>query len=469
VVSITVGQASTVAAILSDTPDPTVTGQPFTVGYGVLGAFSNAPTAPTGSVMVSDGVDSCSGSVAAGSCSLTLLTVGARTLTATYLGDANFSASPASAGAGHTVDATAPVVTTQAATGVGPFDATLNASINPGGAATTAVFDYGTTIAYGSTTSGVGLGSGTGPVPHSAAIGGLSCDTQYHFRARATNSVGTTDGADLTFTTPPCPLPARVFVSVTGADTNDCSNALTPCRTIGAAILQVAVDGEIILTKSGSYAGATITKGVKLHAAPGLVAFSGQPMIVDAPGATVVIRGLTLKAVTPGTGTGILIQNASAVFVENTVIGGWAIGIQHDVPEVFIKDSTFRNNDTGIWATSGKTTIDASRFANNNIGVAADIGTVSLRGATVSGNTIGIHADASAVVTAEKCQIANNGTGVRVTNDFSVTVRLSRSVVTGNGLGLENLGAGALLVYGNNVVRGNTTDTSGTITTTGVQ
>jgi hypothetical protein len=56
-----------------------------------------------------------------------------------------------------------------------------------------------------------------------------------------------------------------------------------------------------------------------------------------------------------------------------------------------------------------------------------------------------------------------------VTNDFSVTVRLSRSVVTGNGLGLENLGAGALLVYGNNVVRGNTTDTSGTITTTGVQ
>jgi hypothetical protein len=116
----------------------------------------------------------------------------------------------------------------------------------------------------------------------------------------------------------------------------------------------------------------------------------------------------------------------------------------------------------------GNTTIDTSRFTNNSIGLATDIGVVSLRGATVSGNNIGIHADASAVVTVEKCQIANNSTGVRVTNDPSVTLRLSRSVVTGNFVGLENLG-GTLYVYGNNAIRGNTTNTSGTITTTGLQ
>jgi hypothetical protein len=59
---------------------------------------------PTGNVLVSDGVNSCTGTVAAGSCVVALLTPGVRTLTATYQGDTNFSASPASTGAGHQVN-----------------------------------------------------------------------------------------------------------------------------------------------------------------------------------------------------------------------------------------------------------------------------------------------------------------------------------------------------------------------------
>ena len=61
---------------------------------------------PTGSVTVSDGVDSCTGTVAAGTCSIALTTVGARTLTATYAGDANFSSST-SAGEPHAVSGVA--------------------------------------------------------------------------------------------------------------------------------------------------------------------------------------------------------------------------------------------------------------------------------------------------------------------------------------------------------------------------
>ena len=70
--------------------------------------------------------------------------------------------------------------------------------------------------------------------------------------------------------------PARVFVSVTGVDTNDCSNIATPCRTLNAAIAQAATDGEVIVIRSGSYAGATITKGIKLDAAAGVVASIGK-------------------------------------------------------------------------------------------------------------------------------------------------------------------------------------------------
>ncbi len=59
--------------------------------------------APTGNVTVTDGVNSCTGTVAAGQCAITLTTIGARTLTATYAGDGNFNAST-SAGQPHTVN-----------------------------------------------------------------------------------------------------------------------------------------------------------------------------------------------------------------------------------------------------------------------------------------------------------------------------------------------------------------------------
>src|SRR5262249_9093260 len=55
-----------------------------------------------GNVTVSDGVNSCTGTVAAGSCVVALSTLGARTLTATYAGDSNFNGST-SAGEPHTV------------------------------------------------------------------------------------------------------------------------------------------------------------------------------------------------------------------------------------------------------------------------------------------------------------------------------------------------------------------------------
>ena len=58
--------------------------------------------APSGNVTVSDGVDTCTATVAAGQCTLALSTIGSRTLTATYAGDSNFNAST-SGGNPHTV------------------------------------------------------------------------------------------------------------------------------------------------------------------------------------------------------------------------------------------------------------------------------------------------------------------------------------------------------------------------------
>jgi uncharacterized repeat protein (TIGR01451 family) len=268
--------------------------------------------------------------------------------------------------------------------------------------------------------------------------------------------------------------PSRVFVSVLGLDTNDCSNIATPCRTLNAAMAQVAVDGEVIVIKSGSYAGGAITKGVKIDVASGVVAFSGQPISIDAGSGRVVLRGLTLKAVTPGLGTGILVQSAAAVFVENSVVDGWDIGIhQAGVPqgggsEVFVTDTTIRNNNTGLYAAAGGTAILDTRVSNNGIGLAADYATLSVRGATLSGNVTGIDAHNKSSVTVEKSQIAHNGIGITLPASSLSTVRLSRSVVSGNTIGLENVD-GTLEVSGNNVIRGNTTNTSGMITPGGLQ
>jgi hypothetical protein len=97
-----VTRAPTQTRILADTPDPSAPGQSVTVSVEVRAAApSLAPSAGIGAVQVSDGVDSCSFTLPASSCSLSLSTAGLRTLTATYAGDANFL--PSSGSEPHTV------------------------------------------------------------------------------------------------------------------------------------------------------------------------------------------------------------------------------------------------------------------------------------------------------------------------------------------------------------------------------
>jgi hypothetical protein len=83
---------TTTTTIISDSPDPSVVGEPIPFNYAVS---VNPPASgtPTGTVTVSDGIDSCTGSVSAGSCTITFTTPGIKALTATYTGDVAFSGS----------------------------------------------------------------------------------------------------------------------------------------------------------------------------------------------------------------------------------------------------------------------------------------------------------------------------------------------------------------------------------------
>ena len=100
------------------------------------------------------------------------------------------------------INAPAPAVTTLAATNVGTTTATLNATINPNGNATTVQFQIGGTTGYGSNFA-VTLANDRDVFAQGATINlaGLVPGTTYHFRATAANGSGSTYGLDLTFTT----------------------------------------------------------------------------------------------------------------------------------------------------------------------------------------------------------------------------------------------------------------------------
>ena len=116
----------------------------------------------------------------------------------------------------------APITTT--ATNVSNTSATLNGTVDAGGASTTVTFDYGLTIGYGTTVPGVpGTVTGNGAIPVSANITGLIVNTTYHYRVKGVNSVGTSNGLDLTLFTTNCPMPGPAGV-ITGP-VNVCANS----------------------------------------------------------------------------------------------------------------------------------------------------------------------------------------------------------------------------------------------------
>ncbi len=98
---------------------------------------------------------------------------------------------------------TAPGVDNELAAEVSTSEAKLGALVNPGGLETSYRFEYGATSAYGDSTPFPEGNVGQGIVSRTvwAAASGLAPGTTYHYRVVATNELGTSVGADQTFTT----------------------------------------------------------------------------------------------------------------------------------------------------------------------------------------------------------------------------------------------------------------------------
>jgi hypothetical protein len=207
----------------------------------------------------------------------------------------------------------APAVVTGVATSLSSPDATLNGTVIPNGAVSTAFFQYGLTTSYGSTTSMQNVGSGfIGIAIAGGALTGLSCNTTYHFRATATNARGTANGFDGTFTT----------LTTTGCAFTD--DPLTPGVTLikAAHIAELRLRIDLVRAALGLGAFAWIDQTLT----PGVTAVRAQHIVdlrnalteayTTAGKAVPTYTDPNLQAGTPSKGVHITEIRAAVVAVE---------------------------------------------------------------------------------------------------------------------------------------------------------
>ena len=191
-----------------------------------------------------------------------------------------------------------PVVVTTAATAPGLNGATLNGTVNASGASTAVSFQYGTTVAYGLTATAVPSPvTGTSVTPVSAAIAGLTPNTLYHFRVVGTNSGGTSNGNDMTFTTAGPPV----------VTTMPPSNVNTTSATLNGNINA----NNLVTTVSFNW-GLTTAYGTNVPATPGTVSGTvTTPVSANIAGLT---NGVTYHYQCVGVNAGGTVYGADAMF-----------------------------------------------------------------------------------------------------------------------------------------------------------
>jgi hypothetical protein len=113
-----------------------------------------------------------------------------------------------STGYGNTITFTtpgqSPIVETYPASNITKTSAKLNGTVKANYLPTTVIFEYGTNESYGQTvTAAPSPVNGNNFIDISADIRVLSPGIAYHFRVQAFNTLGTTYGSDMVFTTSP--------------------------------------------------------------------------------------------------------------------------------------------------------------------------------------------------------------------------------------------------------------------------
>jgi hypothetical protein len=195
---------------------------------------------------------------------------------------------------------------------------------------------------------------------------------------------------------------------------------------------------------------------VKINVASGVVAFSALPITIDVTAEeTVVLRGITLKSLTPGSGNGISVL-AGDLIVEGSEVDGWNTGLYvQAASRVSISHSAIRNNVTPVNAVAGaRLYLADSELFNNDFGVQIN------PGAFGRFSRLEISRGSTGIFCMGTCDVSD----VRVWDKLhgiaalgGALIRLNRVEVTGCSVGGLH-GPATWESYGNNAIRGNVAD-----------
>jgi hypothetical protein len=252
----------------------------------------------------------------------------------------------------------------------------------------------------------------------------------------------------------------HTWVSRGGSDTNPCTLA-SPCATLTQALSQTVDGGVISCLDSGDFGQYTVTISVTIDCtgtvatpdtASGMICAPG--VTVNAPVGVVILRGLTFANWVRCITSGILIQAATAVYIEDCVIENWpGKGILDQrttgLTKLAIKNTIVRNNGSaGIVAAAAprnSVVLENVHSVGNTYGIAVATGNnIVISRSVMSENSIaGIEADLGATVVVENTKISHNVSyGVFAQG----TVTLANSDISFNSASI----AGSTFSYGNN-------------------
>ncbi|MBE7451667.1 MAG: hypothetical protein HS111_23080 [Kofleriaceae bacterium] len=331
-----------------------------------------------------------------------------------------------------TTPALPPTVTTSAVTPFTGTTAQLNGSASPNGDATTAWFRYGTVSpgtcndSFGTrapVAGGSSLGSGIAAVAFNQSISGLTPATTYYVCAIAQNSLGTSFGAVLTFTTADLPL-------VTTAAVTGLSNV--------AATLNGSANPNRATT-TGWFRYATTNPGTCNDSFGTRAPTSGGSNLGAGSSAQAYSNGVT--GLSPGT---TYYYCALASNSEGTSVGAVLSFTTRDAPTVLTTAATLVAATSaqlnGSANPNGATATGWYRYATTNPGTCSD--SFGTRAPSSSASDTPLGAGTSAVVygraisgltpatTYYFCAIANNTHGTRFGEVLSFTTPALPPAVT---------------------------------------
>jgi hypothetical protein len=257
----------------------------------------------------------------------------------------------------------------------------------------------------------------------------------------------------------------RAWVSGKGTDASGCGAPTDPCRSLQYVHDNIiAAGGEIDILDPAGYGAVTIRKALSIVndgvGTAGVQASSGTAIAIAAGASdNVTLRGLNVDGLNSAS-VGLYLTSAGSLTITNCVFRHFAIdglityvgsgATDINISNTIVSDNQYfgiiiSTNSTG----TTKALISQTTVANNTNGFTVQ----SQNGSAVS------------LTVVDSIAFNNSSAGFQ-SESSGANMVLGHSVATGNGTGVFITGGGTAQSFGDNKISGNTTQVSGTFSST---